>query len=285
MNNKILLTVALAVLISLSFASAVVVNSVTQDDLYPGQSANLKVSIKNIFSYEVEQVSLILNLDKTLFTSVGSSEDSQDSIRDDDSESFNYELKAPSSIKPGDYNIPYTINYLDDNEDKQIKSGSIGITVKAKTELGYGVELQNNIINTKGKLSFKIVNSGLGDIGFVKVKIVSNNGFEILGSSEDYIGTVSSDDFETASFDVLYKSTSASLTAIVNYKDFENVDQTQTVTLPVKVYTQEKALELGLISKSKTGLYVTVILVLLVVWFIYRKMKKSRKDKLKRQGA
>ena len=285
-TTKIAITLgvlALYIFSLISLASAIVLDSVSQDSLYPGQTANIKIDIKNNLNDDIEDVSVSLDLSKTLFTTSGSSEDSQDDIKEDDKETFSFDIKAPSNIKPGDYNIPYNVEYTISNGSTEEKSGSFGITVKAKTELSYGTEVQNNIMGSKGKLSFKIINSGLGDISFVNVRIISVNGLEILGSGEDYIGTVSSNDFETASFDALFKSSGASISAVVSYKDFENKQQQETVTLPVKVYTQEKALELGLTSKSKNGFYVGIVIVILVIWFFYRKWRKAKKDKLKRE--
>jgi|TARA_Y100000034_G_C6867371_1_gene395472 hypothetical protein len=266
------------VLISLSFISAVIVDSVSISALYPGQTSSLTVSVKNTLDDDVEDVSFILNLDDTSFTTSESSEDSEDEIREGKKENFNFVLKAPANMKPGDYNIPYEIKYTDVDENKTTKTGSFGITISAKTELDYNIELEDNIVDEMGKLSIKIINSGLGDIGFVSVNIVSASGFEILSSEIEYVGTVSSDDFESATFDVLFKKTSASLTANIKYKDFDNKEETKTISLPVKVYSREKALELGLIKKDNKWVY-GVIAGLVLIWFIYRRIKKKRKNR------
>ncbi len=260
-----------------SFASAMVVDSVTSENLYPGQSADLKVSVKNTLNEDVDDVSLTLNLENTKFTTVGSSEDSEDTIDEDDSENFNFVLKAAADTSPGDYNIPYSLVWVGQNGTEATKSGTFGISVGAKTELSFSAESENNIVGHKGKVSVKIINSGLGDIGFVNVKIASASGLEILGTGEEYIGSVRSDDFELATMDALFKSTTASLTAIITYKDFDNAEHLETITLPVGVYSQEKALELGLISKSNTGLYVVIAIILLGIWYIWRRIKKARK--------
>jgi len=279
MKNKInfLIISMFIFLISLSFTSAIVINSVEIGKLYSGKSGSLSINVKNTFGDDVSDVSFILNLDNTGFTTLGSSQDSEDEIREGKKESFNFVLKASSNIKPGDYNIPYEIIYTDWNDEKITKKGSFGISVGAKTELSYGIETENNVALEKGKISFKMINSGLGDIGFVSVKIISKNGFELLSNNEEYIGTIDSDDFELASFDVLYKNTGASLTAQVTYKDFDNNIQTETINLPVKVYSREKALELGLIKKSNKLTYGLVI-GLIIVWLVYRKLKKRNKN-------
>ncbi|MEK6906503.1 MAG: hypothetical protein AABW81_02685 [Nanoarchaeota archaeon] len=293
-TNKLFLTNILVLLISISFASAVIIDSVDIEKLYPGQSALLKVGVKNTLDDNIEDVSLVLNLEPqqtvnpltsqtetvggTPFTTIGSAEDSQDEINEGDKEIFDFTIKAPSNIKPGDYNIPYTIVYTDYNGSKITKKGSFGITVSAKTELNYGVEVKNNVVSEQGKVSVKIINSGLGDIRFVSVKIVSSNGLELLSAKEDYIGTISSDDFELSTFDVLFQKTTASVNVEIKYKDFDNREQTQTITLPVDVYTRERALELGLIQKSKTWIY-GVGAGIVILFLIYKGIRKRKNSK------
>lgn len=280
MNKQINITILsmFAVLLNLSFASAMIVNSVDVKSLYPGQSASLSADIKNTLNEDVSDVSLALNLEETKFTTIGSSEDSEDEINEDDKETFSFTIKAASDIKPGDYNIPYTLTYTDSNDEKKTKTGSIGITVSAKTEINYAIETKNNIVGEQGKVSIKTINSGLGEIRFVNVKIISAEGFEVLSSNEEYIGNINSDDFELATFDVFYKKTGASITALVKYKNSENEEQSETVTLPIQIYSREKALELGLIKKSNIWIY-GVIIALIIIWFIYRKIKKKRNKK------
>lgn len=267
-----------------NMASALAVNSVDYNKFYPGDTTDLKVELKNSLNYDVEDVSLTLNLANTQFTTSGSSEDNVDGIDEDDEETFNFELKAVSSAVPGDYNIPYTISYLDDSGDEQTKTGTIGITLSAKTELEYGIETEGNIVGQQGKIAIKITNRGLANVGFVSVSIGSSNGFEFLDVKEEYIGEVSSDDYETANFNVLFKSTSASLTAVVKYKDFDNKEQTETIPFSVSVYSREKALELGLIKKPNYWIYIIIVL-LLVIWFVWRRIKKSRANKRKMEEA
>jgi len=259
--------------------SAVVVDSIDSTKLYPGQTASIGIEVKNTFDEDIEDVSFVLNLDNTLFTTSGSSEDSEDKIKDDDSETFNFVLKAPNDIKPGDYNIPYTITYVIEGESELIvKSGSFGITVSAKTELDFSVETKDNIIGKQGKISLKIINLGLGEIKFIAIEI-EPQGYELISSDKIYVGTIDSDEDDYASFDVIFKDRTPILNAVVTYKDFENKDQIENVNLPIKVYTMEEALELGLIQKSNAGIYIGIIVVLVIAWFVYRSLKKRKKKK------
>lgn len=276
------ITIALGIifLVSLNLASAVTLNSVTQATIYPGEEGKVTLNVENIFNDNVQDVSVTIKLDGTSFITSGGSVDTVDEIKDGDDEDFSFKIKAATSIKPGDYNIPYIISYTL-NDIPQSVSGTFGITVGARTELSYSVQTTNNVVGQQGKVSLVIVNSGLGDIGFVDVKFISVNGIEILSDSEEYIGIISSDDYETATVDVLFQQTIASFTAIVSYKDSENNPQTKTLSLPVSVYSREKALELGLITKNNYGLYAGVVILLIVIWFVWRAIRKAgRKRKL-----
>ncbi|MFA6023136.1 MAG: hypothetical protein WC781_03535 [Candidatus Pacearchaeota archaeon] len=286
-KTKLILTLAFMSIFLIGFVSAISIDNVQQGKLYPGEQASLDIRLKNTLDDSIENVNFHLDLSNSKFMSVGSASDNVDEIQDDDTETFSFNLKASSDIKPGDYNVPYIITY--DNPAVNgsgiiTEKGSVGISVGAKTELDYTGITENSIVGQKGKVSLKIINSGLGDIKFVNVKIAPS-GFTLLGSDENYIGTVSSNDFETATFDVIFKSESAKLNAIVEYKDFDNNKITQNVNLPLTVYSQEKALELGIIQKNNTFIYVLVIAILVVAFFIYRTIRKRRKKKKNGMGV
>jgi len=203
-----------------------------------------------------------------------------DDLDESDDDSVTFTIRASTDITPGDYNIPYVVKYTnveDSNATQEEKTGSFGLRVSAKTNIDFSVETKNNIVGQQGKISLKIVNKGLGEIKFVSVKI-SPQGYELISSKDVYVGTIDSDDSDTASFDVVFKTTRPTLSVIVNYNDFDNNAKTETINLPVNVYTTEKALELGLIQKPN---YLPYFIGggLVIIWFVWRKIKKSRNKK------
>jgi len=274
--NKQILTTIIVIFISLSFISALSINA-DYTSIYPGEEGKVSVELHNNNNFDVEFVSMALNLEKIPFITVGSSEKSIDEINEDDKESVTFTIKPSTGIIPGDYEIPYTLKYA--NVDTGIittKTGSFGLRVNAKTELAFSVESKNNIINQKGKITLKIINKGLGEVKFVSAQVFPQ-GYDLLSTDTIYIGNIASDDSDTASFDVFFNTLSPFVYAKITYKDLDNKDQSKTVTLPVNVYTQKKALELGIIQKSNTILYIGIIIVLLIIWFVYRKIKKRNK--------
>ena len=272
-------------LFNLHFASAPVIDA-DYITIYPGEQGKITLDIDNNENFDIEDVSVNINLDNLPFSSVGSSEKNIDDIDEDDDDSVTFTIKASTSITPGDYDIPYSIKYVNsDNDEKLSKSGSFGLRVGAKTEIDFsaearGEEISSAIVGREGKISLEIINRGLGEIKSVNVKITPQ-GFELLSKDNVFVGTIEGDDTDIASFDVIYKNTNPRLIAEVTYNDFDNKDQIENVEIPFKVYTEEQALQLGIIKKSNTMVWIIVIIVILIAWFVYRKIRKANRNKLK----
>jgi len=276
MNHK-LISFLVFLILSINLASAVSVSNIQASTIFPGESTYVSITLENNLDDTVEKLSISLVLDKTPFITIGSSEKSIDELKENRQRNFEFQIKAPNDIKPGNYNIPYSISY-NLNDQLEQKQGTFGITVDAKTELSFSGEVEDNIVGEKGKVSLKVINNGLADLRFVSVKLVPV-GFTLTSPDEVYIGTVNSDDFETANFDVIFTDNNAKLSSIVTYRDFNNNVRSEVVDIPLNIYTREKALELGLINKSYTWIYAIIVLAVLVLWFVYRKIKKRRRVK------
>lgn len=261
--------------------------------IYPGEEGSVKIKVENNENYDIEDVSISVvpstisstgQIVSLPFTVIGGSQKDLDDLDEGDDDSATFRIKASTDIVPGDYNIPYIIYYKIYGENEQLQEeGSFGLRVSAKTELDFSSETNENpIVGQQGKISLEIINKGLGEVKSVSVQIFPQ-GFELLSSDKVFIGSISADDTDLASYDVVYQSTSPVLSAKIDYKDFDNNDRTETVKIPLKVYTQEQALNLGLIAKSSTGFYIGIVITLLVIWLIYRNIRKRRKNKAKEQ--
>ena len=279
-KNLKLITGILFLFLVINMASAVIVDA-DYVALFPGEDGKISINIENNENFDIESISVALVLEDVPFTSVGSSVRDIDDIDEDDDDSVTFTLKPSTDIVPGDYSISYRIDYVNaaNNSENFSKEGSFGIRISAKTDLDFTIETSEAaVLGRGGQVSLEIINQGLGEIRSVSVQILPGS-FELLSKDKIFVGTIDADDSDTASFDVVYKSLNPIFSAKITYKDFENNDQTKTVNLPLKVYTEEQALELGLISKSKTLTYFIVILVLFVIWYIWRRIRKRRKQK------
>jgi len=278
MKNKTLLALNLSVLfivMILSMANALSIRSVVSDDIYPGKEGSISITLRNDNFYDVEKVSMALDLSNSPFSAVVSSEAGVNEILEGKTKTLTFYLKANSNAKPGDYNLPYSITYDDLTSPKK---GTIGVTILGKTDLEYTITQTENIIGTEGKIGLKIINKGTGEAKFVDVKITPQ-GFTLLSEPDYYIGTIDSDDYQTATFDVIYNKKFSVLNAIVTYEDFDNNKKTETIEIPLKVYTQEEAINLGIIKRNNPGYFILIILIIIIVIILLKRRSKQRRLK------
>ena len=272
----------LFLVLTLGLTSAVIVDA-DYVTIFHGERGTVSVEIENNENFDIEDASLSLILDDVQFSSVGSSEKDVDDIDEDDSERVSFTLNPFTDIIPGDYDIPYTLKYKNaENSSVGIleKTGSFGIRVSAETDLDFSVEIRGNaIVGEEGRISLDVINKGLGEVKSMSVQIFAS-GYELLSKDKIFIGSIDADDTDLASFDVIYKNTNPTFSAKVDYKDFDNIEQTKTVNIPFTVYTKERALELGLIQKSNSSRNMGLIVAIIIIWFTWRSFKKRRKNKL-----
>jgi len=285
-QTNIAIIIVLILLISFNLVSAIIVNA-DYITIYPGEEGVVEVEVDNNENYDIEDVSVAVVLGtigpngeiiSLPFSVIGNSEKDLDDLDEDDDDSIIFKIRADNDITPGSYNIPYVVSYLNiDTDDREQKEGTFGLRVSAKTDLDFSVETKNPITGENGKISLEVINKGFGDIKSASVQVFPS-GYELISKDKIFIGTVKAEDSDLISFDVIFKTTNPTLSAKITYKDFDNKDQVKTISIPMTVYTREKALELGLIKNTNYIPYI-VVAVLIVAWFVWRGIKKRNKRK------
>lgn len=254
----------------MSLTSAMVIKSVEANNFQPGSEQEITLKVKNTLDADTEDVSITLDLTSLPFSMIGI-EDNPDEISEDDTENFDFSLKALSSAKAGDYQIPYTLNY-----DNETKKGTFSLTVEAEPQLSYTVSTDTPVVGSKAKVTLKIINKGLGDAKFVGVTLIPS-GYTLLSEENYYIGTIDSDDSQNENFEVIFTSQNPTITARIEYKNFDNELVTETINLPLTVYNQEQALKLGIIQANNSGTYILVSVAFIIGWIVIRKIRKKRR--------
>ncbi len=154
---------------------------------------------------------------------------------------------------------------------------SLIITANPKLEIKKRESLL--IKGEKNELTFEIINSGLGDAKFLSLKLEEIVGITILDSREKYIGSVESDDIETADFKVLIGKNAGSLISLpikINYQDVRNNPITESKNVILKTYTKKGAVEEGLLERNYLTTVIIVIFILIILYIIYRKIRKKK---------
>lgn len=277
MKTSLPIISAIILVLTISSASALIVNSVNTPILSPGEEGIISFEVENNLNEDAEDVSVSVNLANLPFVSIGGSQESIEEIKTDKEEDFSFRIKAANDIKPGDYSIPYTIEFKL-NDELQKREGTLGVSVAGKTKLDYTISTENPVVGQQGKITLRIINKEFGDAKFVLVKIFPD-GYTTLSDTQEYIGTIDSDDFESVTFDVVFKSLNPLFTARVEYKDFSNKDVAETVDLPILVYSKEKAIELGIIKQNNTILYISIAVTAILLWLLWRTLRKRARLK------
>lgn len=267
--------VLLSIILFASLSSALFVKSADSPTIAPGAEGRLTITIENTQNDDVENLVVSLDFTNLPLSPVGSSADVIDKIKEDDEEDVSFLIRADSTAQVGDYKLPYKLGY---GNGSIIQQGTVGVRINAAPQLTVTSNIDSPVIGEKTKLTIKIVNKGLGEARFVSIKLTPN-GYTLFSEDSQYIGSVDSDDFETATFDVQFNSKNPSLIGIVEYRDIDNKLMTIPINTQLQVYSLEQAQELGIVKKSNALLYTLIVVVLIVLWIIYRAIRKRQRLK------
>ncbi|MEM4625454.1 MAG: hypothetical protein QXJ28_01650 [Candidatus Pacearchaeota archaeon] len=279
---KISLFLLISILLGLN-VEALNIEKISQTEIYSSERGTIELEIRNTFNKNVKDVSINLDLSGLPFIPIGSSEKIIEEIKQGKSKNIEFEIKASNDAKKGDYSIPYIISYNLETEtfngtiiQKVQRKGTIGISVKSKIELSYSIIGERNVVGERGKITLRVINKGFGDVDFVSVKLLPN-GYSLLSSDEVYIGTISSNDFESASFDVIFTQENPTIRAIVEYRDSENKIKNEKINLILNVYSREDGIKRGIIKSNNYPVYLILIVSIIIIFASYRIIKRRKK--------
>ncbi len=256
-----------------SSAAGLVVSDVVVPEVSPGSEALITLEIENTFERDVEDVSFSLNMRDLPLSIVGSSESTIEEIEEDESEDLSFRIRASPTAKPGDYQIPFTLTYLNAT---QPKTGTIGVRIKGNVELSTSLTTNTPVVGRSDRLGVKIINKGFADARYVTVRLIPTD-FTLHSDEVVYIGDISANDFETATFDVRYTEQKPIATVSIEYRDFNNTLQTITLQEQLPLYTEEEAVRRGIIEKSKTPLYISGVVAVVLLWLLWRMIRRRRR--------
>jgi hypothetical protein len=299
---KILTKISIVMLLGLYLVStifsvsALTINSMTvnPDIIGPGEKTRITLELENEGDYDIKDVSVVLILDSTQledskiisefsfpFAPVSSTEYGIKEIEEGDEENIKFEIEALKNAQSGNYKVPVKITYIE-NEKEKTKTSLISININSEPIISIN---SNSGLLLKGKdqtINLKITNKGLADIRFLEIKLDNSMNYEIMSEENVYIGDLDSDDFENADFDLLIRENSLKniiLPVTIKYKDVLNNEYTQNSEIQLKVYSEKEAIDAGLLKKNNTFFYIALVLVLIVIYIAYKRIRKRKNNK------
>jgi len=290
MKSKIItIIIGIILLVSMiSIVSALTVESVSSNpsEIKPGEKVRVSLVIENNLNADTEDVTVSLDLNNVPFAPyLSSNEVTFDDINEDKDKEARFELIADADSDSGTYKIPVKITYYVEDELKS-SEGLISLIISAEPEIDLSADGGVLIKGQNAELTIKIVNSGLGDAGLLSLKIGTGIGIRVIGNDKMYIGDVDSDDFDSVDFKVSISENAPStvnLPVEIKYRDSRNKEIIENINLDLITYTTKQAQNLGLIKKSNTTSIVIGIVFILILYIIYRKIRKARRNKKKEE--
>lgn len=253
----------------------------------PGTSNEMQLTLRNLADSQLKniQVGLDLSGDIPMATSDASDKNIV-SIEPGETEAVNYTLNIDESAENSVYKLPITINFENEAGTGFNQATTTGINVGGRPQLEAGLNSETQLTpGTTTEVTFRMVNRGHGSADFVSMELQENDNVEVIGNNEVYIGSMDSDDFQTASFRVHINAEPESvdidqieMPLEVSYTG-QDGEQTVSQTVNTQLYTRQQLREYGLVSG---GSLIPAVVVLLIVAgagiYYWRRRKRKNKE-------
>lgn len=256
--------------------------SIGKNMLEPGSSDNLNIKFLNMADSLLKDIQIKLILGGLPFVPLDSTDEkSVYKIEPKASYDLRFKLLANPDAKAGIYQVPMEIGYSDELGKKYFKNSTIGIIVGAKPELNIILDESDIYEKEKaGEIIIKLVNKGTTDIKFANLKLMPGEDYKILSTDEFYLGSIDSDDFETADFGIFVgnaKKDSIGVPLILEYRDANNNEYRDNINLTLKLYSASDAKKFGL--KEGNGIVGNAIILIIVGAGLFYYIRYRRKKK------
>ncbi|PIN72433.1 hypothetical protein COV21_02205, partial [Candidatus Woesearchaeota archaeon CG10_big_fil_rev_8_21_14_0_10_45_5] len=161
-------------------------------------------------------------------------------------------------------------------------SDILGIVVNAKPEIS--VRIDSSAIKSagsSGKITLKLVNLGIGDVRFLNLKFSDTPDLTIVSGNEQYIGQLSSDDYDTADINAYVARANEGIVEIpvtLDYSDAMGNSYEQNESVVLRIYSAAEQRRLG-ISSGKSPLWILLIVIIIAVGIVFYRKRKRRSPK------
>ncbi|MFA6048485.1 MAG: hypothetical protein WC792_00880 [Candidatus Micrarchaeia archaeon] len=247
-------------------------------EIAPGQGARVSITLKNLANIALKDVRVKLDVsgDKVPFTPVGgTSEAKVASVGPGEGVTVSFEVVASPGAESGPYKIPIQLNYLDKLGKQYSRNETTGLVVASEPMLQV-IASSDKIFKAgvRGKISFKLVNNGLSDVKLAWVVFSpSASDVKLLSAPQAYVGTISSDNYETVDFDVFVEENASlplRLPVAVSFRDSSNKAYERSFEPELPVFSQEEAQRVQLESPQGTNIVLLAIGAIIALYLLLK---------------
>jgi len=250
---------------------------ITPETPKPGEQFDLEIRLKNLGTARIDNTKVKLDLEGTSFTTLASSSEQVITRLSGNSEAvLQYRLISAPDASSEVHKIPLIITYYDKFSKEYTLTSQFGLILDAPPD--YLMTLENSEVyvpKTTGRVVVSFSNIGVSDINFVTTELLPSEDYEIISNPVVYLGNLESDDFETAEYVVYPKKEGIlQLKIRATFKDSFNKEYEEFIDIPLPIYSQQRAQQLGLVKKKSQVWIVLLLIVAGVIAYFYRKKKR-----------
>jgi len=259
--------------------TALVINSIDfPERVTPGATNSMDIELENRANGYFRNVDVNANIESEDLTAIGSSRERVQLMDPMSTETVSFDINVDEDADNGVYSIPLDFRYQNEMGDVIETTQNAGLVVGGEPQLTAGIE--NTDIRTPGTrdtVTFNVINQGDGQASFVNLYLEGSDSFEVLSESNEYIGSMISDDYQTAEFEVYVEDDAESLEFPLNleYQNEQGERVNQTLNVERQLYTSDELRRYGLSDEGTSRVLAGLVLVALVAGIYYWRRRKS----------
>tara|TARA_Y100000310_G_scaffold263977_1_gene274481 strand:+ start:7772 stop:8995 length:1224 start_codon:yes stop_codon:yes gene_type:complete len=259
------------------------ITSITSEpeQIPPGGMSSTNIMVKNFADSLLKDIKFTLDFrDSTLplapFQS--SSQQRLAKLRSDFQGGLEFNIQADPNAAPGLYKVPLNITYNDEKGNSYAINDVLPLTIGDIPELNTYIKKTTVLQpNKDGKVTIEIANAGTTDVKYMSLTLLPSEHYTLISPTNYfYIGDIDRDDTESEEIDIFTSSLrTLRIPVELQYKDASNTELTQQVNLEMDLYSALQLRKLGVLERTKLGLYGTLLIIGGAGYLVYRRRKKN----------
>lgn len=248
--------------------------------LEPGKIAKLYLVLKNLADSFLSDIKIKLDIANSSlpFAPINSTSEKRIYLLESkENATLVFDIVTNPSAESGIYKIPISIEYSDSVGEKYVRQDIVSLTVGGKPSIDVLLD-ETSILKPgeSGDIEVSIINSGLIDVKFLKIKLLDGE-YKKLSADTIYIGDLDSDDTDTVKFKIYANPTKEKKTTLrflIHYYDKNNNEYTEYRNLTLNLYSSYEISKYNLREKPNYVIALLIIIALAIGYFFYKRKRK-----------
>lgn len=227
----------------------------------PGSTSEMSLELQNSANSNFKNIDVNLDTSDIPVATEETSRKRLSSLGPGETSSVNFTLDIDGDADLELYNLPITIDYQDQAGNEHSMEESTGVNVGGYPNIDVAIEESDIRKAGRGSVTFRIVNKGEGRARFTEMELKESDQYEILSEDSAYIGTMITDDFQTAEFDLYVKEgEELELPVELSYSDGRG-DHVEEYDIQRNLYSSSEMRRYGMTGSNTVWILAVFILV------------------------